>query len=652
MTDEQRQEFLKKYTIKINIDNIEDINSLEKIYKFNSEKEEEDLSGGIKYDVKSIDLMRRLFDFPQNFNFLEKYDITPKIKNQEKCGCCWAHASTTALAYRYKKSYQIDIDLSPEYGLSCYLTDCDAGNSIIDAQLNLIKNGTVTEKCLPFISGNGYIPFCPDYCQDGSEFKLYKAKNAYFTGDSYNEENFYNVVAVIMDQIIKYGPVVSGFTCFEDFKTLHVDNCKDYIYRYNGKSETSEGHAVVIVGWGFQDNKYYWLIQNSWGTTFCDEGFIKIEFGQVNIEQVSFVEPYMPDNSENPSEINLYLESINRDCNFDINFSTKLENIENGFEIDYKYINSDDKIKFICGKFKDPKNDYIFKCYFEERILPKIGEYQFQKLSSLGTENIFNFDDAFFQNNLGYYGYDFINKVFEGSDKFYISEEGSKIIFAHGYDSNPHLSSYIYANKNAKNPIKNCFDFTFMSHEFISCEVNSDEIRDFDYPEKGSDLPIQFNSYCGRFNSDIIAYKLNTLSNPVFRIRSFYTNTKDYFSANTEIIAIADVEGSTLDFIFDQLFIVFGYVIRNQEKTEILYQCEIMEKNKNSGNQTKISCYPDIKEGTFDYQRLYLQPYFFPINATSPYEVIMNETLLVENRGSSSKYLYLSYIIVISLLIF
>ena len=42
-------------------------------------------------------------------------------------------------------------------------------------------------------------------------------------------------------------------------------------------SSTRVNHAVLVVGWGTQNNIPYWLIKNSWGTTFGDKGYIKIK---------------------------------------------------------------------------------------------------------------------------------------------------------------------------------------------------------------------------------------------------------------------------------------------------------------------------------------------------------------------------------------
>ena len=38
-------------------------------------------------------------------------------------------------------------------------------------------------------------------------------------------------------------------------------------------------HAVTVVGYGTQDGEDYWLVKNSWGRGWGDEGYIKIQRG-------------------------------------------------------------------------------------------------------------------------------------------------------------------------------------------------------------------------------------------------------------------------------------------------------------------------------------------------------------------------------------
>ena len=147
----------------------------------------------------------------------------------------------------------IEVNLSPQDGLSCYIKDCDAGNFLLDPQLNLIKNGTLTEECFPFTGGDKHVEECPTSCKDGSEFKRYHAQNAYFTQNYYSKDTFYDIVSLIMYELIENGPVVSSITVYEDFSIWHRDSqkCHEEVYTYDGKSQALGGHAVVIVGYGF-----------------------------------------------------------------------------------------------------------------------------------------------------------------------------------------------------------------------------------------------------------------------------------------------------------------------------------------------------------------------------------------------------------------
>ena len=657
LTEQERNFFLQKLTYKITPENLEkDIDTLKIDYL-------KEADTGIKYDKAKIDALIEKYKFPTNFNFLEENNIKPIVKNQQKCGSCWAHSSSSALSYRYKKAYNIDIDLSPQDALSCYFRDCSRGSTILDAQLNLIRNGSLTEECFPFVSSDGgTIPDCPNKCvKDGTEFIKYKAKNIYLTRDYYSEKNYYDIVTLIMDQLQNYGPVVSQIVDHRDFEDLHnkEGDCKDYIYKYDGVSEYVGGHGVTIVGYGLKDNRYYWLVQNSWGENFCDKGFIKIEFGQIGIEKVSFAEPYLPNKESIPTEIDLTFDSVSEYCK--LNIKADIFNLNNSFEVNFEKINNNNNddvkekseiIKFICGKLKDQDNKESLNCYCEELKNYPQGEYQFKNLSSLGSENIFTDKGQTFNGKkFKFTSFDLIFPTYHDNQLFFISEKGSKIIFSLEYYGNENITKYIYPSASNEKSLKNCQRLTFSKNTFVYCELDSDEIEYFNYPNQASDNPIVYKSHCGKISSRTIAYRINKNEHPVFKVKRVYTKKGGIINKNMEIKLVTNVEGSISGFNKNQEFAVFGKIQRDSFNiNDVLYICQAT-KPESIEKDHIIICKANIKDGDFTFEYLFMYPYYIPLEFDTPYEIFINKEMQVDELNFS-KYLRNPIVLFLSLLIF
>ena len=338
----------------------------------------------MKYNVSDIQALQKKYGLPENYNYFNDTGADIIVKNQGSCGSCWSFAATSALAYRYKK-FGIDISLSPQNGLSCYFPDCIAGNYGIDPQMNLVKNGTVTESCFPYVSTDATtIPDCPNTCKDGSEFKKYYSQNAY-NADSTKQENFYDLVILVMDQLVNYGPMRTGFTVYKDFNDFgnNKTKCLNDIYTYDGTSASYGGHAVTIVGYGLLKNKFYWLIQNSWGEHWCNNGFIRMEIGQ--FKGVSFSEPKIPPEQVTPVEIDVNFEKSGLDCNLAVNTNSSLNNWKNTLDVKFSHEDGTSNLFFQIGKNKILGKDVIssnveiYKTYYHL----KKGKYIYNGFQSL-----------------------------------------------------------------------------------------------------------------------------------------------------------------------------------------------------------------------------------------------------------------------------
>merc|ERR1712087_1055198 len=77
-----------------------------------------------------------------------------------------------------------------------------------------------------------------------------------------------------MQQVLSTnGPLSVAFSVYADFPTYTSG-----VYSHTSGSMLG-GHAVVMLGWGTENGRKYWLIKNSWTDKWGDKGFFKIARG-------------------------------------------------------------------------------------------------------------------------------------------------------------------------------------------------------------------------------------------------------------------------------------------------------------------------------------------------------------------------------------
>jgi cathepsin B len=78
-------------------------------------------------------------------------------------------------------------------------------------------------------------------------------------------------VESIKIEILANGPVETGFTVYADFFDYNGG-----IYQHTSGSAEG-GHAVKILGWGTENNVDYWIVANSWGKYWGENGYFRIK---------------------------------------------------------------------------------------------------------------------------------------------------------------------------------------------------------------------------------------------------------------------------------------------------------------------------------------------------------------------------------------
>ncbi len=205
--------------------------------------------------------------------------VTP-AKNQGNSGTCWAFAVTGAIEANYIIRRSETLDLAEQD-----LIDCGCRNKSVCSPAkgpdlltdpnpfvfykNLIQTGMNVETANLY-KGDGNCNVCGTCNQ--------KIRKPYGIDAMGWVEPINGVSTVIETKraLLKYGPVVIGIQlpAGSKFGSLKgTDIFHETITDYTSAS----GHIVSLVGWN--DTKKAWLIKNSWGTGWGDNGFGWLGYG-------------------------------------------------------------------------------------------------------------------------------------------------------------------------------------------------------------------------------------------------------------------------------------------------------------------------------------------------------------------------------------
>jgi cathepsin L len=202
--------------------------------------------------------------------------VTP-IKNQGQCGSCWAFSTTGSTEGQHALATGNLVSLSEQNLVDCSTAEgnegCNGGLMTQAFEYIIKNNGIDTEASYPYKAVDGKCKF--------NAADVGATLSSYYSIPSGSEADLQNATATV-------GPISiamdAGLASFQ----LYTSG----VYAPKGCSSTQLDHGVLVVGYGVDGSQDYWIVKNSWGTTWGMEGYFLLARNDNNMCGVATMASY------------------------------------------------------------------------------------------------------------------------------------------------------------------------------------------------------------------------------------------------------------------------------------------------------------------------------------------------------------------------
>ena len=198
-----------------------------------------------------------------SFDWRSKGAVTP-VYNQGQCGSCWAFSVTEAVESKWFLAGNQLTQLSVQQVVSCDPLDegCSGGLPYLAYNYIASAGGLEGYSAYPYVSGNG----TTGQCKFNSADVVAKISSFCYPTKTNNE----TAMASYLQTTAPYSVCVDASTWqFYRAGIIKAATCGDEI-----------DHCVMVTGFGTaSDGTPYWMVRNSWGTDWGQQGYLQVERG-------------------------------------------------------------------------------------------------------------------------------------------------------------------------------------------------------------------------------------------------------------------------------------------------------------------------------------------------------------------------------------
>lgn len=223
------------------------------------------------------------------------------VKDQKHCGSCWAFSAAGNIEGQWAIAGNKLISLSEQELVSCDYTSSGCQGGLMDSAFKWLmsdRKGTImSEENYPYVSGDGTTRPCAHLCRGLKD----PATDTWCSQMCYNEQGKPLCTPELCDCSPRSNITAATITGYKDLPK-NEDQLKTWLSThgpiaigvavplgrvwqgYTGGimsncPSSMPNHGVLLVGSGNDNGKEYWIVKNSWGASWGEKGYIRLQYG-------------------------------------------------------------------------------------------------------------------------------------------------------------------------------------------------------------------------------------------------------------------------------------------------------------------------------------------------------------------------------------